>query len=109
MDNYVTHKTAEVKAWLARRPHWHVHFTQTSASWHNQVGRWFAELTRKQLQRGVRRSTLQPETDIRTLIETHNENLSPSNGQNQPTTSSLPSSAPASASNKTYVTNFRFR
>ena len=46
MDNYATHKTAAVKAWLARRPHWHVHFTPTSASWINQVERWFAELTR---------------------------------------------------------------
>lgn len=33
------HKTARVKAWLARRPHWHVHFTPTSASWLNQVER----------------------------------------------------------------------
>ena len=41
MDNYSTHKTAAVKAWLARRPHWHVHFTPTSASWINQVERWF--------------------------------------------------------------------
>ena len=32
MDNYATHKTAAVKVWLARRPHWHVHFTPTSAS-----------------------------------------------------------------------------
>ncbi len=53
MDNYATHKTPRVKAWLARRPHWHVHFTPTSASWINQVERWFAELTRKQLQRCV--------------------------------------------------------
>ena len=52
MDNYATHKTPKIKAWLARRPHWHVHFTPTSASWINQVERWFAELTRKQLQRG---------------------------------------------------------
>ncbi len=51
MDNYATHKTAAVKAWLARRAHWHIHFTPTSASWINQVERWFAELTRKQLQR----------------------------------------------------------
>ena len=27
MDNHATHKTPRVKAWLARRPHWHVHFT----------------------------------------------------------------------------------
>ena len=77
MDNDATHKTAGVKAWLARRAHWHVHFTPTSASWLNQVERWFAELTRKQLQRGVHRSTLQLEADIRAFIETHNENPRP--------------------------------
>ena len=77
MDNYATHKTASVKAWLARRPHWHVHFTPTSASWLNQVERWFAELTRKQLQRGVHHSTLQLETDIRAFIDKHNQDLKP--------------------------------
>ncbi|MDE0098406.1 MAG: transposase, partial [Truepera sp.] len=77
MDNYATHKTDGVKAWLARRPHWHVHFTPTSASWLNQVERWFAELTRKQPQRGVHRSTLQLETGIRAFLETHNENPRP--------------------------------
>src|SRR3954454_7316681 len=46
MDNYATHKTAVIRSWLARRPHYHVHFTPTSASWINQVERWFAELTR---------------------------------------------------------------
>src|SRR6516162_8448415 len=40
MDNYATHKTPKIKAWLARRPHYHVHFTPTSASWINQVERW---------------------------------------------------------------------
>ena len=39
LDNYATHKTAKVEAWLARRPHYHVHFTPTSASWINQVER----------------------------------------------------------------------
>ena len=70
MDNYATHKTAPVKAWLARRAHWHIHFTPTSASWINQVERWFAELTRKQLQRGVHHfTTRQLEADIRAFIE----------------------------------------
>ena len=108
MDNYATHKTAAVKAWLARRPHWHVHFTPTSASWINQVERWFAELTRKQLQRGVHRSTRQPEADILAFIDRHNKTPSPSGGPNQQTISSPPSNASAYASNKTYATNFRF-
>lgn len=77
MDNYATHKTAKVRAWLARRPHYHVHFTPTSASWINQVERWFAELTRKQLQRGVHRSIGQLEADIRTFIDRHNDNPKP--------------------------------
>jgi transposase len=77
MDNYATHKTAAIKTWLARRPHYHVHFTPTSASWINQVERWFAELTRKQLRRGVHTSTKQLEADIRAFIERHNENPRP--------------------------------
>jgi len=63
MDNYATHKTPKIKTWLARRPHYHVHFTPTSASWINQVERWFAELTGKQIQRGVHTSVKQLETD----------------------------------------------
>jgi|TARA_Y100000294_G_C8524171_1_gene324207 transposase len=77
MDNYATHKTPKIKAWLARRPHYHVHFTPTSASWINQVERWFAELTRKQLQRGVHTSTKQLEADIQAFIKKHNENPKP--------------------------------
>lgn len=77
MDNYATHKTPLIKSWLARRPHYHVHFTPTSASWINQVERWFAELTRKQIRRGVHTSTKQLEADIRAFIERHNENPRP--------------------------------
>jgi transposase len=39
MDNYGTHKTPSIKAWFARHPRFHVHFTPTSASWLNQVER----------------------------------------------------------------------
>ena len=77
MDNYATHKTAAIRSWLARRPHYHVHFTPTSASWINQVERWFAELTRKRLRRGVYTSTRQLEADIHSFIERHNENPRP--------------------------------
>ena len=77
MDNYATHKAPKIKAWLARRPHWHIHFTPTSASCVNQVERWFAELTRKQLQRGVHRSIAELEADIAAFIKAHNENPKP--------------------------------
>jgi transposase len=77
MDNYATHKTPKIKAWLARRPHYHVHFTPTSASWINQVERWFAELTRKKIQRGVHTSTKELEADIHAFIDQHNANPKP--------------------------------
>jgi hypothetical protein len=71
------HKTPKIKAWLARRPHYHVHFTPTSASWINQVERWFAELARKRLQRGVHTSVRKLEADIRAFIDRHNQNPRP--------------------------------
>ncbi len=77
MDNYATHKTPRIRAWLARRPRYHVHFTPTSASWINQVERWFAELTRKKIHRGVHTSVRQLEADIKSFIEAHNEDPKP--------------------------------
>ena len=56
-----------------RRRLWHVQFTPTSASWLNQVEHWFAEPTRRRLQRGAHRSTRQIEDDIRAFIDKHNE------------------------------------
>ena len=45
LDNYGTHKTPEVKAWLAKHRRFKLHFTPTSASWLNLVERFFAEIT----------------------------------------------------------------
>jgi transposase len=77
MDNYATHKTQVIRAWLAKRPHWHVHLTPTSASWINQVERFFAELTNKQIRRGVHRSTTELEAAIHRYIETENRDPKP--------------------------------
>ena len=52
-DNYATHKTPAIQAWLAAHPRIHMHFTPTSSSWLNQVERWFGELTAKMLRRGA--------------------------------------------------------
>lgn len=38
-DNYATHKTPEIRKWLARHPRFHIHFTPTGSSWINQVVR----------------------------------------------------------------------
>ena len=69
LDNSATHKTALIRRWLARRSRYHVHFTPTSASWINQVERWFGLLTERALRRGVHRSVADLERGIRALIE----------------------------------------
>jgi len=79
MDHYGTHKTPAVKNWFVRHPRFHVHFTPTSASWLNQVERWFATLTQKQIRRGTHRSTQQLEKAIRDYLEMYNENPKPFN------------------------------
>ena len=77
MDNYGTHKTPDVRAWFARHPRFHVHFTPTSASWLNQVERWFALLTQKQIKRGSHRSTRALETAIREFVDANNDDPKP--------------------------------
>jgi len=52
-------------------------FTPTGASWVNLVERWFAELTNKQIRRGVHRSTRALEEAIETYLEMHNKNPKP--------------------------------
>ena len=77
LDNYGTHKTQGIRRWLAKRPRFHLHFTPTSASWLNRVERWFAELTEKQIRRGVQRSTRELEYAIRGFIDHHNQHPKP--------------------------------
>jgi len=77
MDNYGTHKTDTIKRWLAARPRFHVHFTPTSASWLNQVERWFSTLTERCIRRGTHRSTQELEKSIRTYLEVNNASPQP--------------------------------
>jgi len=76
-DNYGTHKTPEIQAWLTRHPRFHVHFTPTGSSWINQVGRWFGLLTDKLIRRGVHPSVQALEQDIQDWIRTWNANPRP--------------------------------
>jgi len=77
LDNYSTHKTAEVKRWLQRHPRYHLHFTPTHSSWINQVERWFALLTQRQIKRGSHHSVKDLETAIKQFIAVHNKNPKP--------------------------------
>ena len=64
-DNYTTHKTKEVQAWLAKHPRFKLHFIPTSSSWLNLVERLFAEITGQQIRRGVFKSVAELEAAIR--------------------------------------------
>jgi len=77
MDNYATHKTPRIRRWLARRPRYRLHFTPTSASWLNQVERFFAEITEKRIRRGAFRSVGQLEQAIVDYVKHHNANSRP--------------------------------
>ncbi len=77
MDNYATHKAPLVRNWLAKRPRWHVHLTPTSSSWLNQVERFFALLTERQLRRGIHRSVPALQETIGRFIDHHNADPKP--------------------------------
>jgi len=77
LDNYGTHKTPEVKAWLAHHPRFHCHFTPTSASWLNLVERFFAEITTRRIRRGAFTSVAELEAAIRDYLDRHNADPKP--------------------------------
>src|SRR6266705_3952726 len=76
-DNYATHKHAKVKAWLKRHPRFHMHFTPTSASWLNQVERFFGRITADRIRRGVFKSVAELETAIQQYLDHHNAEPKP--------------------------------
>jgi transposase len=77
LDNYATHKTPSVNAWLAKHKRFKLHFTPTSASWLNLVERFFAEITRKRIRRGVFTSVAELTEAIHDYLDHHNANPKP--------------------------------
>ena len=76
-DNYGTHKTPAITAWLARHPRFNMHFTPTSSSWINQVERWFAFVTDELIRRGNHTSVQALENDIRGWVAAWNTDPKP--------------------------------
>lgn len=77
LDNSSTHKTPAIHKWLLEHPRFTFHFTPTSSSWLNLVERWFAELTRKLLQRSAHTSVAALTADLNTWVTLWNENPRP--------------------------------
>ena len=74
LDNASSHKTKLIRDWFAKRPRWHAHFTPTSSSWINQVERFFALLSDKQIKRSAHRSVPELIAAIHGFIDTCNAN-----------------------------------
>lgn len=77
MDNYGTHKVPKVTRWFLRHPRYHLHFTPTSASWLNQVERFFATITTQRLRRGTFENVRALEAAIEKYLAHHNEHCKP--------------------------------
>lgn len=77
MDNYCTHKAAPIKRWLLRHPRDQLHFTPTHSSWINQIERWFALLSVRQIKRSSHHSVKELETAIHQFIQAHNDKPKP--------------------------------
>jgi transposase len=77
LDNLSTHKTPKVQRWLLRHRRFHLHFTPTYGSWMNLVERWFSALTTKKLQRAAHRNAKELAADIRSWVDTWNQNPKP--------------------------------
>lgn len=77
LDNYRTHKHADVDAWLAKHRRFCLHFTPTSSSWLNLIERWFRELTDKALRRGAFASVPDLVAAIQAYLDAHNEDPKP--------------------------------
>ena len=77
LDNYGTHGHPNVKAWLEKHPRFKLHFTPTSSSWLNLIERWFGEITRKRIRRGVFKSVPELIAAIEEYIRYNNEDPKP--------------------------------
>ena len=77
LDNSSTHKTPAIHKWLLAHPRFTFHFTPTSSSWLNLVERWFAELTRKLLQRSAHNSVAALTADLNDWVATWNDDPRP--------------------------------
>jgi transposase len=76
-DNYATHKHPQVKAWLARHPRFHLHFTPTYSSWLNQVERWFGLISQQAIRCGSFRNVRQLVEKIEHYVAHYNKHRRP--------------------------------
>ncbi len=77
LDNYHTHKHAEIQAWLAKNRRITLHFTPTSGSWLNLVEVFFGLITRQAIRRGSFDSVKELKAAIKRFIDGWNDRCRP--------------------------------
>lgn len=77
LDNYAAHKHAKVRAWLAKHPRDHVHYTPTYSSWLKQVARWFGLIPQHAIRRGSYRTVKALIRRIEAYVAHHNRTAGP--------------------------------
>ena len=77
VDNYKTHKTKEVQAWLDKHKRFKLHFIPTSSSWLNLVERFFADITGRRIRRGAFKSVPELIAAIEDYLAKHNADPKP--------------------------------
>jgi transposase len=77
LDNLATHKHADVRAWFAAHPRYHVYFTPTGSSWLNAVEGFFSRITTQRLRRGTFRSERELVRAITAYVADENAHAEP--------------------------------
>jgi transposase len=77
LDNFSTHKTDLVKAFLHDHPNVNLHFTPTYSSWLNQVESWFSKLQRDVIDRGIFTSVADLKRKIMRYIRLYQKSAKP--------------------------------
>jgi putative transposase len=77
LHNDATHKHAKVRAWLAARPRFQLHFTPTYSSWLNQVERRFGLITQQAIRRGSFKSVKELIAKINLFVQHYDRNSKP--------------------------------
>jgi hypothetical protein len=78
-DNVSVHHGKKVRAWLATRPRFRMHFTPVHCSWMNQVEQWFSILQRKRMAASNFADLADIEVKIEAFIAEWNEAAHPFN------------------------------
>ena len=76
-SGFLTIKSGSCLYWLEKYPRFKLHFTPNSSSWLNLIERWFGEITRKRIRRGVFRSVPELIAAIEEYIRHNNEDPKP--------------------------------